>query len=168
MVYQRVQIITASRPHFLHICCAVDLHDSLFRGFASIRVNSCISLGFRSAGPFSLGTLCSPASFGISDEGGIIIGSPRADSAVSAPQSLPWFPRGRIRTAPFFLPHRSLVDVAFLSCRFGGCCSAELASVCAGGCSILMVVFWGCSRLRDVSSQDSLESLRRLVRITIT
>ena len=28
---------------------------------------------------------------GIFDEGGIIIGSPRADSAVSAPQSLPWF-----------------------------------------------------------------------------
>ena len=28
---------------------------------------------------------------GIFDEGGIIIGSPRADSAVSALQSLPWF-----------------------------------------------------------------------------
>ena len=27
----------------------------------------------------------------IFDEGGIVIGSPRADSAVSAPQSLPWF-----------------------------------------------------------------------------
>ena len=29
--------------------------------------------------------------FGIFDEGGFIVGSPRADSAVAAPQSLPWF-----------------------------------------------------------------------------
>ena len=60
-IYHRVHV---TRPHFLHVLCAVDLHDSLLRVLAWIRVGSCIFIGFRSAGPFSLGTFCSPASFG--------------------------------------------------------------------------------------------------------